>query len=615
MVTLSPILRDLAYRSTPRLIMSLRPQDPIPDWITHLAILGHNYTLAVAGRKEEVLYAVHRWADAHGSQESGTVGRMAALMTSRYGQPLLGIGHKLSPKGVSPYMTYSRIMSSKNPSYIQPTGEVVPEHLNQENKRLWQIAAGKPPEKASLNDLLALTCPLPTDFKGEYIGPPDGESFSVDPGLNHQKADTAISAPLEPTSMNALIELQNVVVSYGSKIVLGQGVQPGFSEPGLNLTIRQGTRLALLGPNGSGKTTFLSLITSDHPQSYSLPIKYFGRSRLPLSGQAGLSLWEIQSRIGHSSPEIHTFFPKGLTIRRSLESAWAETFAGKPTLSEETKRLIDAFLKWWEPELNPGSRPLPLTAPTTAAIDDWVTTSYPPFKRSAQSADELEWASSPFNTFGSLPFQSQRLLLFLRAIIKQPDIVILDEGFSGFSPEVRDRAMLFLQKGEGWMLRRHRTATDERAGYNEDRHAREISPWKATMNRRSDVETICREMNITVDDLLVGKKKLKHNNRRRVGHLKSMTENELIAIATSKGRMGSAFTGLNPEQALIVVSHVREEIPNTVNEYVRLPSEEEVSEEGKTVEIGRCEDGNIRTVEGWNRIWGLRAGGPEDLKT
>jgi ABC-type molybdenum transport system ATPase subunit/photorepair protein PhrA len=605
MVTLSPILRELAYRSSPRLVMSLRPQDPIPDWITHLAILGHNYTLALAGPKEEALYAVHRWANPHGSQESGTVGRMAALMTRRYGQPFLGMGHRLSPSGVSPYVTYSRIISSKNPSYIQPTGEVAPEHLDQENKKLWQIAAGKPPAKASLNDLLALTCLLPTDFKGEYIDPPDGQSFSVDQALKDQKAETAISTPLQPTSMNALIELQNVVVSYGSKIVLGQGVQPGFSDPGLNLTIRQGTRLALLGPNGSGKTTFLSLLTSDHPQSYSLPIKYFGRSRLPLSGQVGLSLWEIQSRIGHSSPEIHAFFPKGLTIRRSLESAWAETFAGKPKSSEEIKRLVDAFLRWWEPELNPGFRPLPLTAPTTIAIDDWVSTSYPPFKHSAQSADELEWASSPFNTFGSLPFQSQRLLLFLRAIIKKPDIVILDEGFSGLSPEVRDRAMLFLQKGEGWILRRHQTAADERTVYNEDKYARENSPWRATMNRRSDVETICREMNITVDDILVGKKKLKYNNRRRVGHLKSMTENELIAIAMSKDRMGYAFTGLNLEQALIVVSHVREEITNMVNEYVRLPGEEEVSE-GRTVEMGRCEDGSIRTVEGWNRIWGLR---------
>ena len=64
-------------------------------------------------------------------------------------------------------------------------------------------------------------------------------------------------------------------------------------------------------------------------------------------------------------------------------------------------------------------------------------------------------------------------------------------------------------------------------------------------------------------------------------------------------------TGMSKEQALIVVSHVREEIPGCVNEYVRLPGEEEVVEQGKGVEMGRCDDGSIRTVEGWGRVWGL----------
>ena len=63
LVTLSPILRELAYRSSPRLILALRPQDPIPDWITHLVILGNSYTVPLMGLKEDVLFAAHRWAD------------------------------------------------------------------------------------------------------------------------------------------------------------------------------------------------------------------------------------------------------------------------------------------------------------------------------------------------------------------------------------------------------------------------------------------------------------------------------------------------------------------------------------------------------------------------
>jgi ABC-type molybdenum transport system ATPase subunit/photorepair protein PhrA len=38
----------------------------------------------------------------------------------------------------------------------------------------------------------------------------------------------------------------------------------------------------------------------------------------------------------------------------------------------------------------------------------------------------------------------------------------------------------------------------------------------------------------------------------------------------------------------VVVSHVREEISGVVNEWLRLPGEEEVAE-GRGVEMGRCD--------------------------
>ena len=88
-----------------------------------------------------------------------------------------------------------------------------------------------------------------------------------------------------------------------------------------------------------------------------------------------------------------------------------------------------------------------------------------------------------------------------------------------------------------------------------------------------------------------------------------MTREELLKAAdvdAEKGGVsGYRFTGLNDKQALVVVSHVREEIPGIVNEWLRLPGEEEVVEEGRGVEMGRCDDGSIRTVEGWGRVWGL----------
>ena len=283
LVALSPILRDLAYRSSPLLLLALRPQDPIPEWITHLAILGKNHAVALMGQKQEVLSNLHIWAQGWPSQVMNGSGRVAGStveqLTARYGPPLMSVGDTLTENGVLKYASRPFAESETQETFLEP------------------------------------------DMTQRQLGDP-------------------------------LIELRSVVVKYGEKVVLGYPPpQPGYTEPGLNLTIRQGTKMALLGPNGSGKTTLLSLLTSDHPHSYSLPIKFFGRARLPSSGKPGLSLWDIQSRLGHSSPEIHAFFPKRLNIRQVLESAWAETYSARPKLSHERDEMVNAFLHWWDPEL------------------------------------------------------------------------------------------------------------------------------------------------------------------------------------------------------------------------------------------------------------------------
>jgi len=103
----------------------------------------------------------------------------------------------------------------------------------------------------------------------------------------------------------------------------------------IHWTIRDGDRIHLQGSNGkypsammkvtdvpdrppigSGKTTLLSLITGDHPQSYTqIPPKsqltLFGlsRSRLPTP--------QLRSLIGVVSPELYNAFP-----RRSGMSVW-----------------------------------------------------------------------------------------------------------------------------------------------------------------------------------------------------------------------------------------------------------------------------------------------------
>jgi ABC-type molybdenum transport system ATPase subunit/photorepair protein PhrA len=328
-----------------------------------------------------------------------------------------------------------------------------------------------------------------------------------------------------PSSPEPIVEMEGAVVSYGTKTVLGNWSQPidGEDKPGLWWKVHRGERWGIFGPNGSGKTTLLSLITSDHPKSYSLPIKQFGRSRVQQEGgQPPFPLFELQSKIGQSSPEINNHIPRSFTIREVLENAYSETLRGRPTLTEKDTLRITRCLLWFEQDIRPNApRDFKFRHPMTLDhVDEYL-------KRSTAWADE--------HLFGSLPLGAQRVLLFLRAIVKQPDIIILDEAFSGMDDGVRDRCLLFLSKGE---LFKHHVGAHGELGFRKSglAKAREVEVW-----------------------------------------------------------------GLDSSQALIVVSHVKEEIPGGVRNWICLP-EASTGLPPRTGVLGGPIEGD---EEGWKNIWGM----------
>ncbi|KAJ6258622.1 hypothetical protein Dda_6669 [Drechslerella dactyloides] len=194
---------------------------------------------------------------------------------------------------------------------------------------------------------------------------------------------------------DALVEMDGIRIFYRDREILKD----------FSWTVKRGERWGLFGPNGSGKTTLLSIITSDHPLSYSQPVKLFGRSRLPTRGTPGISIFELQSLIGHSSPEIHQFFPRNLALRRAVESAHADTFLSPPRLPRGAREAIDSIFKSFDISETAQQRP-----------------------------------------FGECSVSMQRLALFMRAVVKRPDIVILDEAFSGMDEGLRDKCMRYLQE-------------------------------------------------------------------------------------------------------------------------------------------------------------------------
>lgn len=327
-----------------------------------------------------------------------------------------------------------------------------------------------------------------------------------------------------------IIEMEGVRVQYGDKVVLGdwkQNVNGRFRE-GLHWRVRRGQRWAILGANGSGKTTLLSLITSDHPQAYAQPVKLFGRSRIPEPGVPGISIFELQSRIGHSSPEIHAFFPRQLTLREALESAFAETVLSKPNLNPKIDRWISIWLQFWKPELDPNysADEIPEVStesfPKIKSLERGIL-KFTPLDDIVQYADEI--------TFGELSVAHQRIVLFLRALIIRPDIVILDEAFSGLSALQRDRCIKFLDQG--------------------------LVPFDKTVYR----------------------------NRQN---------------AEPKYE----YNGLSQDQVLIMISHVPEEIPDSVRYYMRLPSDPGAGEEPLDFRFGMLQaTSSLRLPRTWTTAW------------
>ncbi|KAF2103580.1 P-loop containing nucleoside triphosphate hydrolase protein [Rhizodiscina lignyota] len=462
---LSSLLHQLAEAQAPRLILSLKPDDVIPDWTTHLMFLDANYNTVAQGPRAEVFEQI---SDMYHDVIFKSRNAFRQLQQKSELNPLWlsirEIGRHLKDRGYLPEPDMNS-RKYRHASNISTASDSDPEQLSK-------------------------------------------DGFSI--------FDTGNA----PILGNPVVEMSGVQIRYGDKCVLGDWHTPSHS-PGLHWTVRHGQRWGIFGPNGSGKTTLLSLLTSDHPQSYSIPMKLFGRSRLPQRGKPGLTLWDISARLGHSSPEVHTFFPRHLTLRRALESAWADTPLSPPKLTHEADLKVDAVLRW--------------------DFED----------QDIHVGMGLEWAEE--TRFGEVPFSAQRVLLFLRAIIRNPELLILDEAFSGMDESARDRCLLFLSYGERKTYRfLDPNASAERVGMSAMPAAGEAKVVDSDISRLDRVRV----------------------------------------------------EGLKSDQAILVVSHNPAEVPGCVREWICLP-EAGMGE----ARFGRLEGplgvGGVEGEKRWKGIWGV----------
>jgi len=186
-----------------------------------------------------------------------------------------------------------------------------------------------------------------------------------------------------------LVEMHDVNVGWDDHKVLRH----------LSWTLYPGEHWLIRGPNGSGKTTFLELITGDNMQVFSNDVSLFGRRR-----GSGETIWEIKAKLGIVSYRLHVEYRM---VGGDLESVIISGFRDSIGLYEhKTDSEIASARKW----LRLGG-----------------------------------FAGREQENFADLSYGEQRAVLILRAAVKCPPLLILDEPCHGLDESYRQKILDLLE--------------------------------------------------------------------------------------------------------------------------------------------------------------------------
>ncbi|PWT94661.1 MAG: ABC transporter [Bacteroidetes bacterium] len=155
----------------------------------------------------------------------------------------------------------------------------------------------------------------------------------------------------------------------------------------INWEVKKGDHWAVSGPNGAGKSTLLSLVNGDNPKAYANEIYLFDRRR-----GTGESIWDIKKKIGYLSPEMHLYFDYGISCFNAVASGLFDSIGMFRPISESQKDQVEQWM----------------------------------------SLMNLQGFTN--KTLSLLSSGNQRLVLLARALVKNPELLILDEPCQGMDP-------------------------------------------------------------------------------------------------------------------------------------------------------------------------------------
>ena len=178
-------------------------------------------------------------------------------------------------------------------------------------------------------------------------------------------------------------------VSNFKNVIHMAGVELGYGDHSilrsLNWHVSKGERIGLRGENGSGKSSLLSLIYGDNPLAYNKEIYLFDKKR-----GTGESIWDIKRNIGFVSSEFHLYMSDNITCGKLIATGYFDQLFIPRSLIQGEEQKIDLYLNYF-------------------------------------GAEDLK-----DRFFDQISIGEQRLVLLIRALIKNPPLLLLDEPYHCF---------------------------------------------------------------------------------------------------------------------------------------------------------------------------------------
>lgn len=186
-----------------------------------------------------------------------------------------------------------------------------------------------------------------------------------------------------------LVTMVNTSIQYGERMLF----------EGLNWSVEPGQHWAVTGPNGSGKTSLLQLITGDNPQCYRNELYLFGMKR-----GSGETIWDIKKHIGLVSSSLQWEYRATTNVLTTVISGLYDSIGLYQAAGDGDRRLAEQWLE-------------------IVGLHH----------KANQSLHHLSYGE-------------QRLVLIARALIKQPPLLILDEPCQGLDDPSREMVLAFIRR-------------------------------------------------------------------------------------------------------------------------------------------------------------------------